>query len=122
MKNYYKNENCFIKNDKSFKIRLLTIYIFLILNFCMYFKNEKEIKVALCTMGKNENLYVNEFVQYYSKLGIDHIFIYDDNDPETEKISDALDEIHKNLLQYMKLDYYILTINQKHFLIVITEI
>jgi hypothetical protein len=64
----------------------------------MYFKNEKEIKVALCTMGKNENLYVNEFVQYYSKLGIDHIFIYDDNDPETEKISDALDEIHKKIV------------------------
>ena len=31
-------------------------------------------------MGKGENLYVNEFIDYYMNLGVDHIFIYDDND------------------------------------------
>ena len=49
-------------------------------------KNDKanDLKVALCTMGKFENLYVKEYVDYYVKLGIDHLFIYDDNDPNTE--------------------------------------
>ena len=42
------------------------------------FYNNK-IKIALCTMGRKENLYIKEFVDYYIKLGIDHIFIYDDN-------------------------------------------
>ena len=55
-----------------------------------------EIKISLCTMGKRENLYVKEFVEYYIKLGIDHIFIYDDNDPNTEKISNALGSKYKN--------------------------
>ena len=53
------------------------------------------IKVAVCTMAKLENLYVEEFVEYYVKLGVDHIFIYDDNDPNTERIIDAIDDKYK---------------------------
>ena len=60
-------------------------------------KNDKanDLKVALCTMGKLENLYVKEFVDYYVKLGIDHLFIYDDNDPNTERISDEIENKYK---------------------------
>lgn len=47
-------------------------------------------------MGRKENLYVKEFVEYYIKLGINHIFIYDDNEQNTEKISDALGSKYKN--------------------------
>ena len=36
---------------------------------------KKQVTVALCTMGKNENLYVKEFIEYYAKLGVDHIII-----------------------------------------------
>ena len=57
------------------------------------FKEENNnLKVALCAIGKLENLYVEEFVEYYIKLGIDHLFIYDDNEPNTERISDAIDD------------------------------
>lgn len=66
--------------------------------FSLKNKNPKSnnITVALCTMAKLENLYVNEFVGYHLKLGIDHIFIYDDNDPNGEKISDAIPIEYKN--------------------------
>ena len=47
-------------------------------------------------MGREENLYIKEFVEYYFKLGIDHIFIYDDNEPNTEKISDVLEVKYNN--------------------------
>ena len=47
-------------------------------------------------MGRKENLYIKEFVDYYIKLGIDHIFIYDDNEPNTEKFSDVLGSKYKN--------------------------
>ena len=57
---------------------------------------ENNIKVAICTMAKLENLYIEEFVEYYVKLGIDHIFIYDDNDPNTERIIDAIDNKYKS--------------------------
>jgi hypothetical protein len=55
------------------------------------FNKKYDIKVALCTMGKSENLYVKEFISYYIKLGIDKIFIYDNNDLNSEKISDMID-------------------------------
>ena len=41
-------------------------------------------------MAKNENLYVKEFINYYEKLGIDNIFIYDDNNYNTESIKDVV--------------------------------
>ena len=69
------------------------IYILLCLN-----PKFIKLKIAICTMGKKENLYVKEFVEYYRKLGVNHIFIYDDNDPNTEKISDV---IGKNYEKYV---------------------
>ena len=48
------------------------------------------MKVAICTMARKENLYIKEFVDYYIKLGFSHIFIYDNNDPNDEKISDVI--------------------------------
>ena len=56
------------------------------------------LKVALCTMGKRENLYVKEFVEYYYNLGLDKMFIYDDNEPNTEKISDMIDNEYKQFV------------------------
>ena len=36
-------------------------------------------KVCLCTLGKQENRYIREFVSYYKKLGVDKIYLYDNN-------------------------------------------
>ena len=44
------------------------------------------MKIALCTVGKKENLYAKEFIEYYINLGVNHIFIYDDNEKNDEKI------------------------------------
>ena len=56
----------------------------------------KKFKVCLCTIGKKENLYIKEFVEYYKQLGLDKIFIYDNNDKEDEKfdllLKDYIDE------------------------------
>ena len=59
-------------------------------------ENRNNIQIALCTMGKEENLYLNEFVDYYLNLGIDHIFIYDNNPPNIEKMSNVLENKYKN--------------------------
>ena len=53
------------------------------------------IKVALCTMGKRENLYAKEFIEYYVNLGVDQLFLFDDNDPNTERISDIVEDKYK---------------------------
>ena len=44
-------------------------------------------------------MYVKEFVEHYIKLGIDKIFIYDDNDINTEKIIDAINNIYKKYVK-----------------------
>ena len=81
-----KKKSILNKKKKLIKYFLILINI---ISFFMLFKLT-HIRIALCTMGKNENLYVKEFINYYTNLGIDKIFIYDDNDINTEKIRDVV--------------------------------
>ena len=74
-------------------INILFFVIFILRT--SFINNKKQIKIALCTMGKRENLYAKEFIDYYIKLGIDSIFIYDDNNLDSEKISDVIDLSYK---------------------------
>lgn len=63
------------------------------MNFIIFiFKYYKtlSIKICLCTLGKNENKYIIEFVEHYKKYGVDKIFIYDNNDKSGEKFEDKL--------------------------------
>ena len=48
------------------------------------------MKVATCTICRLENIYIKEFVDHYKALGVDHMYIYDNNLPNTENISDVL--------------------------------
>jgi hypothetical protein len=49
-------------------------------------------KVCICCIAKNENRYIREFIEYYKKLGIDHISIYDNNDPDGEVFNDVIQD------------------------------
>ena len=48
------------------------------------------MKVAICVIGRLENRYAIEFVEYYKNLGIDHIYIGDNNYDGEEYFEDAL--------------------------------
>lgn len=39
----------------------------------------EDLKIAICAIGRLENAYVEEFVQWYEKMSFDKIFIYDNN-------------------------------------------
>ena len=39
-----------------------------------------KINIAICTVAKQENLYIEEFIEYYRNLGIKKIILYDNND------------------------------------------
>lgn len=95
------------------KLAIISISLSIILS--KYFQNSlfkffnEDIKVALCTMGKKENLYAEQFIEYYINLGIDHIFIYDDNKNNTERISDCIKNkykkkvtVYENIQNYIK--------------------
>ena len=91
---YEKDEIKMNLKVNIFKIINILFYVIFILRIS-FINNKKQIKIALCTMGKRENLYAKEFIDYYIKLGIDSIFIYDDNNLDSEKISDVIDLSYK---------------------------
>lgn len=49
-------------------------------------------RIALCCIAKNENSYIREWVEYYKKIGIDHIFIYDNNDIDGEHFDEVIND------------------------------
>ena len=48
------------------------------------------MKVALCVIGRLENQYAVEYVEWYKKIGFDKIFIYDNNHDGEEHFEDVL--------------------------------
>ena len=93
-------------------IFIISILLFLLL-FCIIFfevmqkkfylpnyKKIKNIKVCLCTLGKKENRYIKEFIQYYEKMGVDTIFLYDNNDINEERFEEIIGEyINKSFVK-----------------------
>ena len=55
-------------------------------------KPSKKNEICLCSIGKGENLYAREFVEYYKKLGVNKIFIYDNNDKNGESFDMVLQD------------------------------
>ena len=73
-------------------LKFLFLLIIIIFKLKIKFKN---IKVCLCTIGKNEDRYALEFVKHYKKYRIDKIFLYDNNDINGEKFDDILNHYIK---------------------------
>ena len=103
-----------IKNHDKYKINLISEY--LKIYSTLYFKakegktrspgnnknyiiknynNIKRKGICLCTIGKKENLYARDFVEYYKLLGFDKIIIFDNNNIEDEKFEDVLEDYIK---------------------------
>lgn len=87
-------------------VTIIIYKVIILLNYNKYLnkkkKNEiiKKIKVCLCTLGKNENKYIKEFVMYYKKFGVDKIFLYDNNDIDGEKFEEVIyDFINKGFVE-----------------------
>ena len=47
-------------------------------------------------MGKKENLYSRQLISYYLNLGAEKFVFGDNNDPNTEKLSDVLQDYISN--------------------------
>lgn len=70
-----------------------------------YIKKKKEeiitfdntpLKVALCAIAKNENLYIREWVEWYKKLGVSKIFLYDNNELDGERFEEVINDYIEN--------------------------
>ena len=81
------------------------------------FINSTKPKYFTCfaAMAKTENRYIRQTVEHYLKLGVDKFYFGDDNEPNTERIADVLqDYIDKGIvevklireLNWEQMDYY----------------
>ena len=55
-------------------------------------KEQIDMKICVCAIGKNENKYVKEFVEYYLKYGVDKIFLYDNNNSDDEIYNEVIND------------------------------
>ena len=69
---------------------ILFIMSILILGKKKFFSKKKLVKtkVAMCTLVKRENRYLKYFIEFYFKLGYNHIYFYDNNEIGDEAITD----------------------------------
>ena len=59
------------------------------------------LKVCICTLGKDENRYITEFVEHYKKYGVDKIYLYDNNNIDGERFEDVIGKYVDN--QYVEI-------------------
>lgn len=68
----------------------------------MFFgQDDKELKVLLCCIGRLENMYIREYVEYYKSIGFTNICLYDNN-------RDGEDDFHEVIGDYIDNGYVIL--------------
>ena len=48
------------------------------------------MKVLLCAIAKEENHYLREWVEWYKNIGVDHICLYDNNNPTGERFDEVI--------------------------------
>lgn len=58
------------------------------------------MNVCICAIAKCENLYIKEWVDYHLNLGFDHIYLYDNNEINGERISDVIDDDRVTIVNY----------------------
>ena len=71
------------------ELKIISVVIFILLMIILYNKFSN-IKVCICTCGKQENKYAREFVGYYKKYGVDKIFIFDNNEENGERFESVI--------------------------------
>ena len=95
------------KNHNKNILLLILIFSLVIINN-NFFKNN--IKICLCVVAKNENLYLREFVEHYKKIGYNKIFLYDNNEPDGENFNEVIYDYIKSgfvkVINYRKISVH----------------
>ena len=84
---------------------IIIFYSFIIIYKYSFSKSKKQnmkkedINIALCTLGKKENLYIKEFSDHYKNYGVNKIYLYDNNDIDGEIFEDEINDYINDLLK-----------------------
>lgn len=53
-------------------------------------------RLTICALAKNENAYINEWVKYHVDLGVEFIYLYDNNDRNVSYVGDCIDAPYRD--------------------------
>jgi len=99
LKKYYKK---YIYPIKS--LYILVLFIIIISSFLIEASLGPPKAICICTIGKNENRYIREYVEFYKKMKVDILFLYDNNDINGERfeevISDYIADDYVEIINY----------------------
>ena len=96
----YDSKKKAFKKFHKLKISLTFFFLNFFFIIKILIKFPFELKILLCTIGKEENKYIKEFVEHYKKLKIKKIIIYDNNNIKGEIFDDILKyEIENNFVK-----------------------
>ena len=85
------------------KVKILIIIIFCFIEIKIR-RRESKSKVLICTIAKEENKYINEFVAHYRRMKIKKIILYDNNDINGEKFDDILkNDINNHFIEIINI-------------------
>lgn len=54
------------------------------------------MRVVVCAIAKNEHLYINEWVKHYIDLGVDKIYLYDNDDAKGKYVGNYINQKYAN--------------------------
>ena len=97
----YKNKKLLkskklVKPNKSNLILFLIMKVFLIVILLILYIFIKNYYACFSGMGKKENRYLRELIEYYLKLGVEKFILGDNNLPNTEKFADVIQDYINN--------------------------
>ena len=79
------------------------------------YNNSFGTNIAICSIAKQENIYIEEFVEYYKNLGFKKIFLYDNNELGGENFGEVLGNYINNNFVEIKNYRGILSPQQKAY-------
>ena len=74
-KNSVELSNSTKKNKKKYNLIILKSFLIFLLYILNQHEKVKKLKsgICICTLAKEENRYIREWVQHYEKYGVDKI-------------------------------------------------
>ena len=95
-------ENKGINNFYKYNLKFVILLIIIAINYKFYnsymkfYTNGKYIKICVCSPGKQENKYIQEFVTHYKYYGVDKIYLYDNNNIDGEHFEEVINDFIKS--------------------------
>ena len=85
-------------------LKFIIIFIINFYNKIFVIRLKQKSKILLCTIAKNENKYIEEFIQHYRNMKVDNIFIYDNNEIDGENFDVILkNDIKSNFIKIINI-------------------